>query len=365
MLKNLSPISADAYIGLTKQEIKRFSIVRLINAQLSSNWDKAGLELEASEAVADLLGRAPNGAFVPYDVLTNGRRDLDSSTSPGLIGTDHQPGSIIHVLQNASVVARVGATIMPGLVGDVDIPRQEDASTAAWIDSETYSGSDETTPTYTAMNLSTKTLRTRIDVSRKMLKQALPRVEQLLRDDIGAAIGQAIDAAAISGSGTAPIPQGIVGATDVNNVEIATDGGALTWATIVAMESALGNHQQLPGQAYICNTNTLGSLKTLPRHATANVGGFMMADDGKVNGHPCLVSNTLPSNGTKGTGTNLSTMIFAAWSSLIVAMWGGLDLEADKVTLGDRGGIVLRGFQDIDLGLRYPGAFTVVDDIIT
>ena len=91
-----------------------------------------------------------------------------------------------------------------------------------------------------------------------------------------------------------------------------------------------------------------------------------MADDGRVNGHPCLVSNTLPDDGTKGThtDTDLSTMIFGAWSSLLVCLWGGLDLEADKVTLGDRGGIVLRGFQDIDIGLRYAGAFSVCSDII-
>lgn len=106
-----------------------------------------------------------------------------------------------------------------------------------------------------------------------------------------------------------------------------------------------------------------GAMKIIPRDTTGNVGGFLMAGDGTVNGHPCLVSNTLPDDGTKGDGTDLSTMIFGAWSSLIVAMWGGLDLEADKVTLGERGGIVLRGFQDVDLKLRHPGAFTVVDDI--
>ncbi|MBU8920747.1 MAG: phage major capsid protein [Bacteroidales bacterium] len=365
MIKKKSPTSADALIGLTKREIQDFCVIRMINAQLSGDWSRAGLEREASEAVADLLGRIPVGSYVPYDVLVHDQREVSSATSPGLIGTDQQPDSMIQVMRNASITARLGATLYPGLVGDAGIPRQEDASNAAWIDNETYSGTDKSSPTYSALNLSPKTLRVRIDISRKMLKQSQPMIEGLLRDEISGAIGGGIDAAAIYGSGVAPIPQGIVGASGTNSVEIDTNGGSLDWSHLVLMESKLGNHQQLPGQAYVCNTGTLGALKTTPRDTVGNVGGFLMADDGTVNGHPCLVSNTLPNDGTKGTGTDLSTMVFGAWSSLIVALWGGLDLEADKVTLGERGGIVLRAFQDIDLGLRYPGAFTVVEDIVT
>jgi len=360
-----STLADDAFIGMSRTEINNYSLLRLISAQLTGDWSRAGLEQEASSAAAGVLGRAPIGTFIPYDVLADGRRDLDSTTGAGLIGTDHQPDSLIEAIRNESVISRVGATVMPGLVGDVDIPKQGGVSTATWIDNEGGEVTSESTPTYTTLSLRPKTLRVRVDASRKMLKQSRPRVEELIRRDLAAAIGQKLDDAAISGAGTSIEPQGIVGATGISSLVLGDNGAALTWENLVEMETLLGNHQREAGQAYVLNTATKGALKTSPRHSTATVGGFLIDDDGKVNGHPCLTSDTLPADGTKGTGTNLSTMIFGAWSSLVIGMWGGLDLVADKITLGNMGGIVLIGFQDVDLGLRYPGAFTVCEEIVT
>lgn len=356
-------LADDAFIGMTRAEIQKYSLLRLVSAQLTGDWSQARLEQEASSAAAGVLGRAPIGTFIPYDVLAT-ERDINSSNSGGLIGTDHQPDSLIEAIRNESVLSRVGATVMPGLVGDVDIPKQTGGSAATWIDNEGTEDTSESTPTYSSISLRPKTLRVRVDTSRKMLKQSKPRVEELIRRDLAAAIGQKLDETAIGGAGTTIEPQGIVGATGVNSLILGDNGSALTWGSLVEMETLLGNHQREPGQAYVCNTATKGALKTTPRHPTASVGGFLMDESGRVNGHPCLTSDTLPSDGIKGTGTNLSTMIFGAWSSLVIGMWGGLDLVVDKTTLGNMGGIVLIGFQDVDLNLRYPGAFTVCDEIV-
>ncbi len=356
------PSPDDANIGLSRRETGRYSISRLLAAQLSGDWSRAGLEREASQAVAIKLGKQPNGSFVPYDVLAH--RDLTSTAGVGadLIGTDHQAGSFIELMRNESIVARMGCTMLPGLTESISIPRQDTANSGTWIDNEDYSGSAETNATFSAVSLTPKTLRLRTDITRKMLKQASPVVDMIIKADLAAVAGEMIDAAAIVGAGTGNQPQGIRGATGVATFNIAADGGALTWDHLVDMETALLNYVRAGNLAYLTNSLVIGAMKKIPRHATASVGGYLL-EDGKANGHPVHVSNSCPSNLTQGSGTNLSLMIFGAWKSLLVGMWGGLDVLADPHN--DDGRLILRAFQDVDIALRYPGAFCVVDDIAT
>ena len=356
------PSQGDANIGMSSRELKNFSLCRLLDAQLTGDWSKAGLEREASEAVARKLGKQPDGAFVPYDVLA--KRDLSSAAGVGadLIGTDHLASSFIDLMRNESIIAQVGATMLPGLVESISIPRQDTANSATWIDNEDYSGTAETNATFGAISLTPKTLRLRTDITRKMLKQSSPVVDMLIKTDLAAAAAEAIDTAAIVGTGSNNQPQGIRGATGVATFNIATDGGPITHAALVDMETALGNYQRAGNMAYLTNSKVIGQLKQIPRHATANVGGFLL-EDGKANGHPVHVSNSCPSDLTQGSGSNLSLMILGAWKSLLVGMWGGLDVLPDPHN--DDGRLILRAFQDVDIALRYPGAFCVLDDITT
>lgn len=364
-----APKVGAAVIGMSNDDLMRYSVIKAINANLSGNWKDAGLERAASDAVTASMGREPNGFWLPYDVLAHNplARDVASATSPGVIGTTLMAGSFIELMRNNSIVAQMGCTIMPGLVGDVDIPRQVAANTGTWIDNESYSGTDESTPTYTALNLTPKTFRIRTDITRKMLKQSTPAIEMLVRGDIAATAGLGIDAAALVGTGSNGQPQGIIGANGITVVgPISANGGALAWSHLVDLETALGNHKRLGGLAYLTNGATVGSMKKTPKHATATVGGFLIDPDGKCNGYPLHESNTVPSNLTQASGSGLSAMIFGAWPALMVGLWGGLDLEADKSgsAVADRGGVTLRGFQDVGMGIRYLGAFAYLKDIL-
>ena len=68
--------------------------------------------------------------------------------------------------------------------------------------------------------------------------------------------------------------------------------------------------------AYLANAPTRGKLKTTEK--AANTAQFIWGDavnpaapgEGTLNGYRAAVTNQLPSNLTKGTGTNLSAMIF-------------------------------------------------------
>ena len=84
-----------------------------------------------------------------------------------------------------------------------------------------------------------------------------------------------------------------------------------------------------------------------------------------LNGYKAGVSNNVPSNLTKGSGTNLSAIIFGNWRDLIVGQWGGIDLQADPYTAGDEGAVIVRVFVDVDVALRHAASFSAMQDSIT
>ena len=84
-----------------------------------------------------------------------------------------------------------------------------------------------------------------------------------------------------------------------------------------------------------------------------------------LNGYNALVTNCVPSNLTKGTGSNLSAILFGKWDELLIAHWGVLDIVVDPYTNSKSGIITVTLFQDVDVGVRYPAAFAVIKDAAT
>jgi HK97 family phage major capsid protein len=359
-----------AAIGMSRDEVRNYSLIRAVNAMLSGDWTKAGLERAASEAVSKMLGRDPQGMWFPHDVMAYNpyeQRALDSTAAGAVIDTALMMGSFIDLIRNNSVVAKVGATVLPGLTSDLDIPKQIGAITGGWIDNETYAGAESSQPAISSVPMSPKTYRMRVDITRKMLKQPSMAMEMLVRRELALQSGAGLDEAALVGSGLGSMPQGLLTMPLVPVVPIGATGGALAWNHVVDMETALLNHKRLGNLAYVTNSAVMGACKKTPRHATATVGGYLIDTDGKLNGYTVVESNFVPSNLTKSTGSNLSAMFYGAWSALLIGLWGGLDVELDKSSpsMAEKGGVTLRGFQDVDVKVQYTGAFSVCKDIAT
>jgi hypothetical protein len=69
---------------------------------------------------------------------------------------------------------------------------------------------------------------------------------------------------------------------------------------------------------------------------------------GTMAGFPCRASNQMLAN----------TMLFGWWSSLIIAEWGVLEIAIDDKHDFAKGLSALRAWYTVDVGLRYPTAFT-------
>jgi HK97 family phage major capsid protein len=83
--------------------------------------------------------------------------------------------------------------------------------------------------------------------------------------------------------------------------------------------------------------------------------------------HPVAASATVPSNLTKGSGTNLSAMVFGDLAEVLVGFWGpvGVDLLVDPYTYGTKGTIKLVARAEVGVVARQPAALVAYKDFIT
>ncbi len=366
---------ATADIGLTEKEAKSFSFARAIHA-LSNPTDAraqraAAFEFEASVAAAQKEGRASRGLTVPTDVLFQ-KRDILTGTATGtakggnLVATDLLAGSFIDVLRAKMVTAQLGATYLTGLQGNVAIPKKTGPSTAAWVAENSAPAESTNVPSFGQVTLSPKTLAGFVDFSRRLMLQSSLDIETLIRNDLASTIAVAMDSAAISGSGTNR-PTGVLNTSGIGSVTLGTNGLAPTWQMVVDLVREVEiDNVDATSAGFLTNAQVKSRLARTARQASGVEGNFILQPPfSDLYGYPLTVSQQVPSNLTKGTGSNLSAMIFGVWSDLLIGQWSGIDLMVDPYTGSSAATVRVTAFHDCDFAVRYPESFAECNEIIT
>lgn len=365
----IKPMSngGDASIGMSKADVRRYSLVRAINAMATGNWRDAKLELEASEAVAKRMGFDPQGLFVPYDwVAQQERRDLVKGTTTAggfTVATELMAQDFITLLRNKVVVMAAGATVLDGLAGDVAIPRHSAAATAYWV---AESGAPtESQQVFEQVAMSPKTVGAFTDISRKLLKQSSISVENFVRGDLASILGIEIDRASLHGSGSSNQPTGVAATSGIGSVAGGTNGLAPTWAHIVALETEVAvDNADVGGLRYITNPKVRGKLKSVAVGTDQRM--VWENNDTPLNGYPASVSSQVSSALTKGSSSGVcSAIFFGNWTDLFIGMWGTLDLLVDPYTGGTAGTVRVIALQDTDIAVRHPESFAAMLDALT
>ncbi len=370
--KGLTPVEdQDPEIGLTGREVKAFSFIRLIRSLADPKDPKlaeaAGFELECSRAVADKMRKTPRGAFIPWDVVTDGKRDINTTDDAALIATNLLPGSFIDVLRNKLIIRQAGARILDGLIGNVAIPKKTAGASVYWVAEGITTNPTESEATYGTVSLSPKTVGTYTEITRQMLNQSTPAIEMLTRDDLAAAVALGIDLAGLHGTGANDQPTGVAATSGIGSVAGGTNGAAPDWADIVDLETAVAiDNADVGNLAYITNAKVRGKLKkTL---VTATYGDVMVwgKNPDPLNGYPAHVTNQVSSALTKGSSSGVcSAIFFGNWADLIIGMWGALDLLVDPYTYSKSGGLLVRALQDVDVAVRHAESFAAMLDALT
>ncbi|MCR9252285.1 MAG: phage major capsid protein [bacterium] len=342
---------------------KTYKITRAINLVGKPGGKLDGLEAEMDQEARKEGQDIKGNVGIPSSLFRLGKekRDLTIATE----GTDVRPldlQGVVPILAPNPVVSELGATSFTGLVGNVQFPRHNGAATLAW-EGETDANA-ETTPTFDKVEMAPSRVGGYIDISQTFIRQTTFDAEAWTRRELERVFALEIDETAINGSGSGSEPTGILGLS-IGASDIGTNGGVPTYNAIK------GNYSNVEGSDAM--QGTLGALTTpeikyklmeTPKQASGVEGNFIMnPGDSGLFGYRMLTSTQVPSNLTKGSGTNLHAFIFGNWAELIIGQWGGIDLLVDPYTQATSGlvRIVINGYFDINV--LHAASFSASDDL--
>ena len=358
------PIATPDNLDMNVQERQSYSLMRAFR-NAAAGREIGGFEREVSDEIAKRLGKEARGFYVPSDIF---KRDLVVGTDANggfLKPTDHLGGEFVDALRPTLVTANLGARMMSGLSGDVAIPALN-AKTAVGFVAENAAPGAEGAPTFRQITMSPKTIVQYVDLSRKLMMQSDPSVEQVIRDDMLRQFAAKIDEVAIEGGGSNE-PTGITQTSGIGSVAIGTNGGALTYAKTVDLEKEVAIDNAMGGSmAFLTNPKVVASMRTISKQASGVEGNFIMDPDGTVMGYNVASTNLVPSDLTKGTSSGVcSALIFGNFSELMIGMFGGLDVLIDPYTGSAAGTTRVSMYQDVDVAVRHAESFAAILDLTT
>ena len=290
-----------------------------------------------------------------------------------LVETDLLEERFIDIFRNKSIMRQMGMQSLTGLTGYVDIPKQTagavDGNYVYWIPEDTDVGLISSQ--FGLVKFRPKNVGSYMYVTRSMLLHSSIGMDNFVRRELAIALALGIDQAAIDGTGTNDMPLGILNTPGVNQIIFGANGGAADWAKLVQFETkvAVANADERT-MGWLVNPKVRGDLKSTPKFPgtdgttlwqNANVANNM----GYINGYRVGVSNQVPGNLTKGSGTNLSAAVFGDFSRLICAEWGNYELAADPFDRFLAGGVRVRIIHTVDTQVTQEKAFSVATDLDT
>lgn len=360
-----------------KKELERFSMSKFlmsVDPQMSKHLSEEDRKfyqdlhqkgIEDSKAAGITTGNI-EGTVLPRNILVAKKNQFRNDLTIGTEGADitfDMDGGFIDSLKDRLVLTSLGTDFLDGLTGDVKFPRESNNLSATW-EGETDANAEET-PTYDNVSLSPKRLGFFVDVSRQSLLQTNPAIDARIERNMVNAVRRALETAAINGSGSAPIPEGILNTTGIGSNDVGTNGGAQTWDHWVDNETSVAaDNADMGSLAYLTNAKVRGQAKTTI--VDSGSGRFIWPVNAtEVNGYPVGVSNLVPDDLTKGTGTALSALIFGNFNDLVIGQWGGLEVLVDPFTQATSGIVRMVINMYADVAVLHPESFSATQDIDT
>jgi HK97 family phage major capsid protein len=356
------PIHGD---GILDKELRsRFSVVRAMAMQAGLAGHDYGFEREVQPELAKRAGRQFEGVGVPTDIFLE-KRVLTTALPAGgpggnLVATELHGEMYFDRLRAAMKVAGLGATTLSNLVGNVDIPGLKTSATSGWVAENTALTASD--PEFRKVSMTPKHVGAITEVSRNMLMQTTPDIEMLVRNDLALIIADAIDRAAIAGTGAGAEPRGILNTAGIGNLPMGTNGAAMTIDTaadLIGLVATLNAPE-----------TSRGFLTTIKARVTAmklkDGQGLPFGVPAVFKGERVEFSSNVPSNLTKGTGTNLSAAIYGNWSDLLIGYWSAFDLLVNpyESVAYAKGNVQIRAMMTADVAVRYVESFAAAKDII-
>ena len=363
-------------IEQSSKEKRTYSLDRMIQAQVTGDWKVAGFERELSDEIAKRTGKQSQGMYVPdfawrAGVMTTAATGAISGeqVTDQFVPTIQRGDLFIEALRAKQVMSNLGVTYMGGLTNRVRMPKIATGASAGFVE-EAGNVSDQS-PADAGVTLQPRTLGAYATISRLLMLESIPAIEQIVQDDILRSIADKIEYYAINGSGSSGQPTGILNAAGVSNLDISAgaDVADLTWADITDLVKLVEDGNG------VVNANTLGFLtnpkvkaKMANTVKVASTDSIMLLNDpwNSIYGYKAEFTNNVPSDLDPGDGgTDASAMIFGDFSQVMVGLFGAPSIIVDPYTGSKSGDVQISIMQEIDVALRNGISFSKTDEIST
>ncbi len=328
------------------------NVTDAIRAQIEQRAVTGALAEFQQEAKRNGIEAQHGGVLIPASVVEQ-RATRTTTANAAIAPDDNRPDQFIVLLRNSTILRSLGARVLSGLRGDVVIPKATSASTAYWLNEG--DPLTESNPAYTSIRMEPKHVGALTAFSRQLALQSNPAIEQLLRDDIAAVIGLAVDKALIHGTAAAKQPVGILNVSGVQTASLAT----LDWPAVLAVFEKLALVNITPN-AMLTHAKVATKLGATLKSTTA--GAEYILQGGTVNGLAAHVTNQLDA---KAGSPAKGRMIVGDFSEMVIGEWGATEVLANPYAAGyyEKGDVQLRILHTMDAVVRRPEAFVVVEDL--
>ncbi len=348
------------------KEAKTFSYRKMISEAAKGNLE--GIEKEMNEEGKKEqrdAGITPDEMGVAVPTVIHSRATLQATVdAAGGYAVPEDTLGLIGTLRNKMAVGRAGATIMPGLQGDVKFPRRASDSVATWRSEGGVAAQSD--PAYESLSLSPNRLTAYSVFSRQFLRQSSFAVETEIRDTLMYAHLNALELSVYTGDGASNEPTGLF-ASSINDGDHGSNGTVLNWENIVQLERMVAEDNALDGSlAYITSAKAAGAMKT--KLKSTYQGGYIWEmftplTDGMINGYNAFISNVLPDTLARGSGTNLSAVVFGNFKELIIGQWGAMEFIINPYSRDTYDEIRVTGVGYFDLGLKHAASFAAIEGL--
>ena len=355
--KTSKPI--DFSVDASPKEKRNYSLVRAIQAADAKDWSKAGFELEVSKELAKKQSRQPKGFFVP----DFGWQTRTVSTAAGatfgagsnIVPEDYRGDRFIDALISTSILGQVGATVLNGLQGNVAIPKISTSTAAAFIAEGGSVGNNE--PDFAQVTMTPKLLANKVAVTRELMIQSDPSVEQLIRNNMVRIFAAKIDNVALKGGGSNE-PTGILGTSGIGDVSSGgTSGNAnLTYGNVVDIMTEVSQDNALLGNLrWVTHPAVVGKLmQTLVASSTDS--RMVMPTPDSMLGYPVVQTTQAPSSSPY-------SLIFGNFSDLYIGFFSALDVLVDPYGSAGTATTNLYFYQDMDIAVAHAESFAAAQDV--
>jgi HK97 family phage major capsid protein len=348
---------------LEKAAKRPYSLAKVIREKGSQPPRLTGFEMEVHQELCSLnRNYDPLGVMIPMAALS--RRDVSVATYPQSVQTSVET-DVIPFLRYRSVVGRLGGTLLTDLVsGPWKLPRATATGGTQWLTEIANATPNEAA--FDAITLTASRISANSIVSKQLVAQAQPDIEQIIIDELNAAVATEVDRVALNGSGTAPEPLGIlnlpVNASGQYNYASrspnVTFGGPATWANILKFETTLDEGAQVHADGtfgWACGPGVRSKWMAAPKVATYPEFLWEQPDteiDGRVAGRTAVSTSQMPAG----------TVIFGRWSDALIASWTGAEILVNPFARATQAEHVITLNFWVAVAFRYSSAFVCSSD---